>query len=189
MGSFESSRAARDQFAFLRAFKEEFAVEKVAVYDPVMTEEDRRVVERSGMTVWQGRDFDDLLAGLVVGKDVADNDGCDGSNKGSGGATLYFMPHCPRSLNERWLAVQISRGVLQSAVLVGNSPGDYALRSNKEGLLSWCAGKAKELRIVKDNSDPLLQAFAGMAVVVWPERLEPRAELIKAALDTPVSSC
>lgn len=180
LGSFEASKVAREQLAFLRVLVEGLSVQTVVLHDPVMTPADKGAAEALGFKVFgeaPAEEFDDLLAGLGFSGDAA------------GGATLYYMPHCPRSLNERWLAVQISRGVLQDAILVGNSPGDYALRSTREGLLTWCAARAKELRIVMENSDPLIQAFAGMAVVKWDEKLEPPPAMIKVVLDAPISNC
>lgn len=104
IGSMEENYAALNQYAIAILLADYFNVEKssVMVFDPIMTENDKKIVANSGFKVGANElDFDH--------RPEPSND-----------AILLYMPHVPHAVSQRVIRHIMERGRLGNTICLGN---------------------------------------------------------------------
>ncbi|KAF9427611.1 sensitivity to red-light reduced protein [Entomortierella beljakovae] len=100
IGCIESSRNSQFQLALGLCLKEILKITgTVSISDPVMTEYDKKLIEKLGLLVLKANDKADEI---------------------KGNRTLFYMPHCPKGLYSRVLESNWSRKQLDNLVILGN---------------------------------------------------------------------
>jgi len=101
IGCISSSKISQYQLALLLNLSENFEC-SIEVYDPIFTEVDKQILV-------------DLKLNLLPSN-------CEGKKKqNSAGATLFFLPHCPRELSNNLLYANWDSGLLQNCIIYANS--------------------------------------------------------------------
>ncbi|KAF9183636.1 hypothetical protein BGZ51_000958 [Haplosporangium sp. Z 767] len=100
IGSVESSRASQFQLALALCLKDMLQIPgSISIYDPAMTEYDRKLVTELGMNALTTNDQ---------------------TNQPIEARTLFYMPHCPKGLYSHVLETNWTRKRLDQLVILGN---------------------------------------------------------------------
>ena len=112
------SRSAQLQLALLQKLREQtsgltahpapLADLKVLAFDPIFDEDDRAILLKSGVEVWDGASETSRLSANTP--------------------TLFFMPHCERSLYESLWKINSEAGTQDHVLLIGNDHQLYVMR-------------------------------------------------------------
>ncbi|EFA86277.1 hypothetical protein PPL_00839 [Heterostelium album PN500] len=113
IGSCQSSKKCQEQFALIIALKNYFSFDNgdttVYIFDPVMSESDKRLVEHFQIKLITINEE----AKRQINTDLIDR------------YTLFYMPFCPRKLYDNVLWANFSISSLRQTIILGNSFDRY----------------------------------------------------------------
>ncbi|KAF8781421.1 SRR1-like protein like [Argiope bruennichi] len=169
LGHFASCLTARYQLAFLINLKDILSPRIIYVFDPVFSNEEKRVLKIFGLTVLKENE---------EGKRTVLN------------RTIFFMPHCDLYLYNNLLWANWSKDSLSKLIIIGNSFQGYLLHRTEKNLkeeaiyVNYASKFVREVKIV--NNFKFLDIFNNLSlhcfhinalnevpVKIWNDNIEP----------------